>query len=148
VITGMGTSVAALGTVIGRFAGDYRSQPRRVLTFALGGKAKLPPFEPPKLPPVEDPDFRTDAALEQRGALVYGLNCSGCHGGFAVSAGVAPDLRHSPIPVSMEAFTSVVRDGALLGNGMPRFPELSEEERSAIRQYIRARGAASRKSGT
>ncbi len=146
VITGMGTSVAALGSIMEGVAPDYHNQPRRVLTFAIGGKAKLPPFKPVKAPPVEDPDFKTDAALEQRGALAYAMNCSACHGNFAISAGVAPDLRRSPIPVSADAFGSIVRDGVLLGNGMPHFDDLSDEERVAIRQYIRAQGAALRMS--
>ena len=145
VITGFGTSVAALGTVLGKYAPDYHNQPRRVLTFALGGKAKLPAFAPSPASSVEDPDFKPDRAIEERGALQYALNCSGCHGGFAVSAGVAPDLRRSPIPVSAEAFASVLKQGALVHSGMPIFGEINESDRAAIRQYLRARGAASRK---
>ena len=145
VITGMGASVAALGPIMQRYASDYHNQPRRVLTFALGGTAKLPPLPKSNTAPIDDPGYKPDAAIEAHGALIYGLNCGACHGNFVVSGGVAPELRRSPIPLSAEAFDSVVRDGALLANGMPRFNDLSNEDRAAARQYIRSRAAALRR---
>jgi quinohemoprotein ethanol dehydrogenase len=54
-------------------------------------------------------------------------------------------LRRSQIPLSADAFASVLREGALVHNGMPIFGEISEGDRAAIRQYLRARGAESRK---
>jgi quinohemoprotein ethanol dehydrogenase len=145
VLTGMGSSISTLGKVLQGHAPDYRNQPRRLLTFALGGTAKLPALETRPIAPVEDPDYRTDATLEAKGMVAFAANCSGCHGGFAIAAGGAPDLRRSPIPVSAEAFDSIVHDGVLTANGMPRFPELSDADRTAIRQYIRSRGADLRK---
>ena len=67
--------------------------------------------------------------------------CTNCHGSNAVSAGNAPDLRASAIPLSAEAFARVVRDGALLDKGMPRFEEFDDQKLNAIRQFIRSRSA-------
>ena len=47
VLSGMGTSGAAFGPLLTQFGVDYRTQARRVLTFALDGKATLPPGMPP-----------------------------------------------------------------------------------------------------
>jgi len=38
-------------------------------------------------------------------------------------------------------FDSVVRGGALLRNGMPRFGDLTVQQEAAIRQYLRSRAA-------
>jgi quinohemoprotein ethanol dehydrogenase len=43
------------------------------------------------------------------------------------------------VPLSAEAFANVVKNGALLTAGMPRFEELSDDTLSDLRQYIRAR---------
>jgi quinohemoprotein ethanol dehydrogenase len=55
----------------------------------------------------------------------------------AVAGGIAPDLRASPVPLSMEEFTHVVRDGALQARGMPRFAEMSDQQLESLRHYLR-----------
>ena len=55
----------------------------------------------------------------------------------AMAAGLAPDLRASVVPQSAAAFDAIVRDGALVRRGMPRYQILTEQERSDIRQYLR-----------
>lgn len=139
VLSGMGTS----GTAFARFhpvAIDYYTQARRVLTFRLGGKEKLPSSEPFVLEPVEDPDYVPDdgnlLGLEQ-----YARRCAVCHGVDAVAAGHAPDLRASAMILSAEGFAAVVRDGEFVPRGMPRFEELSGAELEAMRQYLRTRAA-------
>ena len=52
-------------------------------------------------------------------------------------AGMAPDLRGSPILASAEAFAEVVRNGSRQVNGMPVFEHLSDEQLLAIRHYVR-----------
>ena len=118
---------------------DYRTMARRVLTFAIGGKATLPPAPaaPEQVAPA-DPDFKPDAARAARGAVLF-VNCMLCHGMNAVAAGAAPDLRFSPIPVDTATFQQVVRDGALLSRGMPRFDDLTPTQVEDIRFYIRTR---------
>jgi quinohemoprotein ethanol dehydrogenase len=64
-----------------------------------------------------------------------------CHGGEAVSGGSAPDLRASHVPLSAKAFSSVVRDGTLAVDGMPKMTDLSSDDLDALRQYVRSRAA-------
>lgn len=118
---------------------DYRQQARRVLTFALGGKATLPPAPEP-LPRVRphDPDYRPDAATELEGNIAYHAACGTCHGARGVAGGTAPDLRLSPLPAEEAAFLGVVRDGALVPGGMPSFEDMPPRQIAAIRQYLRS----------
>jgi len=64
-----------------------------------------------------------------------------CHGVDVIAAGQAPDLRASPIPLDSAAFTAVVKDGALVSNGMPRFEEFSASQMDDLRQYLRSKTA-------
>lgn len=121
---------------------DYREQKRRVLTFMLGGKAKLPPFTKLDQPIVDDPDFVLDSGRADKGGATFNRSCSLCHGGGVVAGGAAPDLRRSGIPLDGEAFASVVRDGALMERGMPSYTQLSDDELLNIRHYIRQRARA------
>jgi quinohemoprotein ethanol dehydrogenase len=122
-----------------QFAIDYRVQPRRVLTFALGGAERLPPA-PKSLDRVrpDDPDYRPDKEQEFMGMIGYAMACGTCHGANVVAAGTAPDLRLSGMSVDNDLFLSVVRDGALKMNGMPDFHDMPPAQMAAIRQYIRA----------
>jgi len=118
---------------------DYRQQKRRVLTFALGGTAKLPKAEPVDAPVLDDPDFRIDPAKSAVGGAIYNQSCVICHGAGMVAGGAAPDLRTSGVPLDPDAFHGVVRAGALMGQGMPSFAELSDAELEGVRHYIRQR---------
>jgi len=140
VLTGMGTSGNIMGALQTQFHIDVRTEQKRVLTFALGGKGVLPPAIIRPLIAPEDPTFTPDADLAAQGARVYGLRCITCHGMGAVSGGHGPDLRTSLVPQSQESFDAVVRDGALVERGMPRFEELTADELQALRQYVRTRG--------
>ena len=62
--------------------------------------------------------------------------CASCHGVSLMSGGAAPDLRKANIPHSTETLTQVLRGGALLANGMPVFPELSDDDILALRHFI------------
>lgn len=145
VITGLGmayplNAAALAGPSVERFQLDPRSQARRVLTFALGGKQVLPPrAEAP--PPPPDPDFRPDPARATAGAMAFSTHCLICHGALAVGAGHAPDLRRSAVPLDRESFVQVVRGGALQARGMPQFAELTDQQLDDIRAYLRARAA-------
>jgi quinohemoprotein ethanol dehydrogenase len=48
-------------------------------------------------------------------------------------------LRESKIALDPDGLWSVVHDGALLQNGMPRFPQFTREQVMQIYAYIRAR---------
>ncbi|RVQ69730.1 PQQ-dependent dehydrogenase, methanol/ethanol family [Croceicoccus ponticola] len=140
VITGMGTSGSAFGTLL-PVSIDYRTQARRILTFAIGGKGTLPKQVATPVEPVADPDYTADAALELQGLMKFARQCAVCHGVDAIAAGHAPDLRASSVPLDAAAFASVVRDGILVPNGMPRFEEYTDADLAAVRQYIRAEAA-------
>ena len=133
----LGGSSAAFGSISARWGWDPRVHPRRLLTFALDAKAKLPPT-PPRAPavPLEAAEFHVDVAKAQAGAREYS-RCTLCHGMGVVAGGIAPDLRASAVPLSQEAFAHVVRDGALLARGMPRFAELTDDQLEALRHYFR-----------
>ncbi|WP_088183002.1 PQQ-dependent dehydrogenase, methanol/ethanol family [Sphingobium sp. Z007] len=140
VITGMGTSGAAFGALL-PVSIDYRTQARRILTFALDGKATLPKADIVPLTPATDLDFKPDPAVEARGMLTYARHCAVCHGVDVIAAGHAPDLRASTVPLDPATFATVVRDGALVSNGMPRFEEFDDANLAALRQYIRRSNA-------
>jgi len=139
ILVGWGAAGAALGgSLTAQHGWSYKAQPRRLVTFALGGKTMLPPSPPPTFAhPLEDADFQIDPALAERGAVIYPGKCAFCHGPAAVSGGKAPDLRASSIVVSDQAFADVVKDGSRNPVGMPAFQELGAEDLKAIQHYIR-----------
>jgi quinohemoprotein ethanol dehydrogenase len=55
-----------------------------------------------------------------------------------IAAGIAPDLRTSPAILSKDTITAIVHDGGLVENGMPKFAELTDQQREDIRQLLRA----------
>lgn len=128
----------------------YNAQPRRLLTFKLGGKARLPETAPydETVHPVDDPAFVIDPALAAAGKRLFNDNCSGCHGKDAESSGApGPDLRESGVVLDKTALWSVLHDGALLPKGMPRFAAFTEEQAGEIQHFVRERARAVKKSG-
>jgi quinohemoprotein ethanol dehydrogenase len=151
VITGLGmayplNAAALAGPSVERFALDPRSQARRLLTFAIGGKQVLPPRAPMAEVPA-DPSFRPEPARLMAGGTAFSVHCLICHGAMAVGAGHAPDLRRSVIPQDRAAFAQVVRGGVLQGRGMPKFEELGDVQLDDIRAYLRSRSAELRGDG-
>jgi quinohemoprotein ethanol dehydrogenase len=51
-------------------------------------------------------------------------------------------LRVAAAPLERASFEAIVRQGALVSQGMPQFADLPAEDVEAIRQYIRSRGQA------
>ena len=123
----------------------YNAQPRRLLTFRLGAKAKLPPSAPydETVHPLDDPALVLDPAEVAAGDRLYHLGCQGCHGGHTQSSGApGPDLRESAIALDPDAMWSVLHDGALLPRGMPRFAHFTREQVGQLHAYVRARARA------
>jgi quinohemoprotein ethanol dehydrogenase len=140
VLAGMGTSGAALGPLLEDFAIDYRTQARRVLTFALDGREQLPAAPAPrKVEAFEDASYQPDASAGTEGLVTFARHCATCHGVAAIAKGAAPDLRGSPAVASADAFSSIVRGGALVPRGMPRFEEFTDQDIAALRGYLRSR---------
>jgi quinohemoprotein ethanol dehydrogenase len=110
----------------------------RVLTFTLDGKAELPAIQPVKASQLKLPEpILPVATAMTTGKQVYARYCFACHGVNAVSGGITPDLRHSPIAYDRGAFNAVVREGALTARGMVSFSsEITPEETEALRAYL------------
>jgi quinohemoprotein ethanol dehydrogenase len=130
------------GTIAGSHAAQhgwkYKVHPRRLYTFSLDGNVPLPYSPPPAFAvPLDPPDFEVDEVLAAQGLKTYSQSCFLCHGGSAVSGGMAPDLRESAIPLSATAFSEVLIKGALVENGMPRFKDFNSEHVVALTHYIR-----------
>jgi quinohemoprotein ethanol dehydrogenase len=140
-LVGWGGSMAALGGQGSANLGwSYGAQERRLVAFSLDGSTVLPRQAPPLIPqPLASSDFVVNDTLAEQGGREFNGTCSMCHGGGAVAAGIAPDLRASGVPLSREAFENVVRGGALSANGMPNYTELSDDQLEGLRHYIRSR---------
>lgn len=136
------TILSGWGSTIGLTYGVVFEEPvapenGRVITFKLGGDAVLPkPAEStvaqtPKSPLLGTPE------QQQRGLVVYKANCQFCHGAAAVSSGVLPDLRWSPMTATEAAWDSVLREGALADNGMVSFAKwLTKADTDAVRAFV------------
>ena len=83
----------------------------------------------------------------ERGRILYGDNCAGCHGFGTWSLGMIPDLKRSGALSDALAWQTIVYDGALVSRGMIAFKEfLTLEEVQTIRAYVakESQGAAAR----
>ncbi len=139
VLVGWGGTTAAASEVL-NVGWKYGAQPRRLLTFAIGGKRKLAPSPGPdmKVHAVDDPSIILDEADVAAGKGLHFM-CGACHGMDFKGAGApGPDLRESQLALSKDAFWQVVHDGALAPNGMPKFAMLPRKAVDQIWSYLRA----------
>jgi quinohemoprotein ethanol dehydrogenase len=114
------------------------------LVFALDSNAELRPSQPAtlKVSVQDNPTEVLDPKQVAMGKAMY-MACAACHGRNLVGVGgPAPDLRESSIPLSPEAFWSVVHDGTLVERGMPSYGMFGKPQIEALRQYIRASARA------
>jgi quinohemoprotein ethanol dehydrogenase len=111
--------------------------PGRLLSFSLGGSAKLPPYER-EIRPVPMPTFRVRAspAEIEQGRVLFATFCSRCHGGDVVSGGSVPDLRYADAS-TQTVFEQIVRGGMRRQSGMPSFSEdLTSAQVRLIQAYV------------
>ncbi|CAN7557731.1 PQQ-dependent dehydrogenase, methanol/ethanol family [Phenylobacterium sp. LjRoot219] len=139
VLVGWGGTVAAMSKVMD-VGWKYGAQPRRLLTFALDGKATLPPSPPRDMTvhALDDPKLVLKPADVAAG---HGLSimCAACHGaGFHSAGAPGPDLRESGATLDLATFTQVVREGRM-ERGMPSFQTLTDAQIRQLHAYIRAR---------
>jgi quinohemoprotein ethanol dehydrogenase len=109
--------------------------PGRLLTFALNGKAPMPPvtLQKVELQPVA---FEAKPETLQAGMALYAQWCSVCHGIAAVGGGVIPDLRYSA-PAVYASYPQIVLEGAMANSGMPSLKRwVKPEELEAIRLFV------------
>lgn len=111
----------------------------RVLTFKLGGTAKLPATPPPSftVKPIDDPAEKIDEASAARGMDVWLRNCSICHTPGGANANW-PDLRESAMAHDYETLRQIVKEGALSSRGMPMFDELTDQQIRDISMAVKS----------
>jgi quinohemoprotein ethanol dehydrogenase len=116
----------------------------RILTFAIGGAAKLSPTRYGHAePPVPAIKLDTTAAAVREGEFLYRTYCRFCHGRNVV-AGPIPDLRYATADVHKQ-FESIVIGGARKALGMPAFDDrLNSSQVRAIQAYVLSRAATAR----
>ena len=139
ILVGFGGGYAFNGKDAYDFGWSYRTHMRRLVTFSLEGETQMPDQPPPHFPePLVPDNFEIDSRLAAIGASEYG-KCLLCHGHDMYAGGMAPDLRASALSLEKDAFEMVVRDGAFNFNGMPSFPDISDEQLEGLMHYIRQR---------
>lgn len=139
VLVGYGGSAAALGN-FANVGWKFGAQPRRLLTFALGGNAQLEPSPAPDMivHAVDNPSFVPIEADINAGRDLF-VRCAACHGvGLQATGAPGPDLRESQIALRLDTFGDFVRSGYMMEQGMPRFEKLTDQEIAQLYAYIRA----------
>lgn len=140
VLVGWGGGAPLIGgSLFAQHGWNYRDKGRRLLTFVLDGKARLPDTPITKTIPLDVPDLIIDPAKAQRGERLYGQNCQTCHGHDAISGGGTPDLRASQIAGTIAGIKAVAVGGALQSQGMPVFTNLNDGDIEEIFHFIRDR---------
>ena len=133
VLAGHGGSVyALLGT-----AGMQYVNEGRVITFALGGTPDVPKPAPQQIKPYGKPPLQSGSPSEiLAGQYLYNTYCMRCHA-LGVP-GITPDLSRLEDGIaSLDVFMSIVRKGALLSQGMPRWDDvISEDDARALHSYF------------
>ena len=140
ILVGYGGTSAAYGEFM-NVGWKYGAQPRRLLTFALDGKAAIPASPPPDkaVDALDDPALKLDEA-DVKAGWALSVRCAACHGVGMQSTGTpGPDLRESGVALHLDTLSELLKNGALLERGMPRFEMLSDTEIRQLHAYIRAR---------
>jgi quinohemoprotein ethanol dehydrogenase len=140
ILVGYGGTAAAYGHFMD-MGYKFGRQPRRLLTFAPGGDKTLPPKSPPDFTvhALDDPTLMLNAADIAAGRALS-VQCAACHGvGLQATGTPGPDLRESAIALKIDSFATLLKSGALLDQGMPRFQELTDDQIRQLHAYIRAK---------
>ncbi len=121
--------------------GYYAPNYSRMLVFALGGKATLPPAAPFTPLPLNPPPSTASADVVKTGSVTYGKYCAACHGDQGQTRGANfPDLTRTPLLSSQEGFDQVVLKGILSERGMASFAQaLKAADTAAVRAFIISR---------
>jgi quinohemoprotein ethanol dehydrogenase len=140
ILVGYGGTTAAYGKFMD-MGWKFGVQPRRLLTFALDGKATLPAGEPPRftVAALDDPALKLNEADVAAGRGLS-IQCAACHGvGLQATGTPGPDLRESGIALNLDSFRQLLKSGALMEQGMPRFETLTDVQIRQLHAYIRAK---------
>ena len=129
--------------------GYYAPGYARMLVFAIGGTATLPPNQPYTPPPLDPPPSTASADVISHGGELYSQYCSVCHGQDGVQTrGTFPNLMVTPMLHSQEAFDQVVLQGVRQEKGMGNFSkDLKPEDSAAVREYLISRANVLKSAG-
>ena len=119
--------------------GDYYAPNHsRMLVYAIGGAAQLPPAQPYTPRALLPPPATASADEVKQGEQLYARNCAACHGDRGQTRGANfPDLTRTPLLWSQEGFDSIVLKGLLAQRGMASFAEaLKPHDTALIRAFI------------
>jgi quinohemoprotein ethanol dehydrogenase len=141
VLVGWGGDPAIEGSMSepGGLRMTYHDGGRGLFVFALDGKASPPARAVAKVVPIDIPEFHLDEDKVKRGEHLFDNNCNYCHGTDALSGGQAPDLRASPLAADRKTLGKIVLGGASELQGMPKYPDFSDDDVDALYHYIRWR---------
>lgn len=125
-----------------------RKTPGSIYTFALGGKAKLPPFVDYQVGNLVS-GVKYNPEHVQQGTLLYVSNCAFCHGIPGVDKGGAiPNLAYLP-SVYIENLDKFIFKGPAEQRGMPDFSgKLSLQDVEKIKAFIQGTADAIRPLGS
>ncbi len=115
----------------------------KVVTFKVGATQEIAaaPFTPIERTP-KAAAFGTPKQVAD-GTVLYSRNCMVCHGPFAASSGVLPDLRWSVVSGDKALWNGVLLEGNRASNGMVSFADyLTPAESEAVRAYVLAQAHA------
>jgi quinohemoprotein ethanol dehydrogenase len=140
ILVGYGGTAAAYGHFMD-MGYKFGRQARRLLTFALGGDKTLPPSAPPDftIHALDDPTFKLNEADVAAGRALS-VQCAACHGvGLQATGTPGPDLRESAVALKLDSFSALLKSGALIEQGMPRFQNLPDDQIRQLHAYVRAK---------
>jgi alcohol dehydrogenase (cytochrome c)/quinohemoprotein ethanol dehydrogenase len=121
-----------------QFGGYFAPNYSRMLVFAVGATATLPPTRPYTPPPLSPPAGAQDAKIVATGGERYSQYCAACHGQNGQTRGATfPDLTRTPLLHTQEGFDQVVLQGARTEKGMASFSTvLKNQDTEALRAYL------------
>jgi quinohemoprotein ethanol dehydrogenase len=113
----------------------------RLVTYALDGKAQLPPVKVREYPPLTPVASTASPESVQRGEILYHDYCRRCHGADAASGGPMADLRRSHAS-TFGQYQMIVLKGALREAGMPSFADVfGAQDVEDIRAFVLSKRA-------
>ena len=117
-------------------ASKYHTNQGRLFVFKIGGEKTVKPLSPEGVPPYEPPTLKATPAQLENGFVKYARTCAVCHGVYAQSDEVVPDLRLADKPI-WDQYDDIVLGGALADGGMASFKDiLTKQDVDDIRAYV------------
>lgn len=132
-------TVAGYGSAfffVNGFAAQGANVAGRVNVFRLDGNEHLQPLDLARVSTLEPPVAQASPETVAHGGAMFDQFCFMCHGAGAISGGVIPDLRYSPLLRDAKQWRVVIH-GDRAAAGMPDFTQwVSDLDADALRAYV------------